>query len=319
MTMRPTGVRTWLAGVRSWVAAFALTTLAVGLLVAVDVDLATARVPCPAGRTDVAGAVSSARSCGGPVEAMERRTPWSRTLIDKDGSALTEHSVEPRWVRRDNGSWVDLDTTLRLVGTTVVPAATLLPVAFSAGGSGPLATLTDGDRHLSMTWTGKALPAPSLNGATATYAQVLPGVDLRVTALAQGFSEVLVVTSAQAAANPALRQLSFHLSASGVNLTPAGDGGVEARDARGATVSPPRGQRCGTARNRRPAVGLAPGQAPLARGSPVTPGAGAATPRIRAMGRNPVRLSGPDRAGSGFPHRPDHPIPGVYRPDLHRL
>ena len=34
------------------------------------------------------------------------------------------------------------------------------------------------------------------------YAEVLPGVDLRLTATTEGYREVLVVKSAEAAANP---------------------------------------------------------------------------------------------------------------------
>jgi len=63
------------------------------------------------------------------------------------------------------------------------------------------------------------LPKPRLSGATATYPEVLPGVDLVVRVDEFGFSEVLVVKTASAAANPALSQISFGLSGNGLSAT----------------------------------------------------------------------------------------------------
>jgi hypothetical protein len=71
----------------------------------------------------------------------------------------------------------------------VAPVASVLPMTFSGGGSAPLARLADGGRELAVSWPA-ALPAPVLSGDTAVYPEVLPGVDLRVTASAIGFSEV---------------------------------------------------------------------------------------------------------------------------------
>jgi hypothetical protein len=62
-----------------------------------------------------------------------------------------------------------------------------------------------------------ALPKPTLSGAVATYASVLPDVDLKVHVDEWGFSETLVVKTADAAANPALSALRFALSGSGLS------------------------------------------------------------------------------------------------------
>ncbi len=62
------------------------------------------------------------------------------------------------------------------------PAVTTSPVALSGGGSGPLAVLATAGRTLTLSWSAGALPTPTLSGSTATYANVLAGVDLIVTA-----------------------------------------------------------------------------------------------------------------------------------------
>jgi hypothetical protein len=85
----------------------------------------------------------------------------------------------------------------------VAPALTATGLTLSGGGDHPLATMTaDAGRSLSVSWP-TVLPVPTLSGATATYVAVLPSVDLVVTADTDGgFSDVLVVRSAAAAADP---------------------------------------------------------------------------------------------------------------------
>ena len=55
-----------------------------------------------------------------------------------------------------------------------------------------------GDAQAGLTWPAD-LPAPQVNGATATYAEVLSGVDLQVTATTRGYTENLLVKNATAA------------------------------------------------------------------------------------------------------------------------
>jgi hypothetical protein len=75
-----------------------------------------------------------------------------------------------------------------------------------------------------------------ITGDTAVYRDVLPDVDLKVTAQALGFSEVLVVRSRTATRNPRLASLTFGLATKGVDVAAESTGGLAARDAKGAAV-----------------------------------------------------------------------------------
>ncbi|WP_157513107.1 LamG-like jellyroll fold domain-containing protein [Lentzea albidocapillata] len=180
-------------------------------------------------------AVEMASRCGRRVEILASRSESEQTFAKPGGGYTTEQSVEPRWARKDDGSWARVDTELRLTGAVVRPVAAVLPVEFSAGGTGPAALLRDGDRELSITWPLGPLPKPVLSGSSATYAEVLPGVDLKLTASPKGFSETLVVKNREAADNENLAKVTFGFAASGVTTHAAG-GGLEAKDASGRVV-----------------------------------------------------------------------------------
>lgn len=81
--------------------------------------------------------------------------------------------------------------------------------------------MTKAGRELALTWP-DALPAPVLSGATATYRDVLPGVDLRMEAQETGYTQLLVVNSAEAAANPKLSELRLKLRAGGGKVSVPG-------------------------------------------------------------------------------------------------
>ncbi|MCZ7420757.1 carboxypeptidase regulatory-like domain-containing protein [Verrucosispora sp. WMMA2121] len=183
---------------------------------------------------DAASARRMVEVCGRRVEILAERTEWSQTFLNADDSRTLEQTIEPTRVRKGK-SWAPVDATLKVSGQGVEPRATVLPMVFSAGGDAPLARLKDGSRELAMSWPGR-LPKPVLEGATAVYRDVLPDVDLRVTAQPLGFSEVLVVKSREAAAHPKLATLRFGLTTKGVTVSPNSSGGLVARDAKGAAV-----------------------------------------------------------------------------------
>ena len=148
-----------------------------------------------------------------PVTAAT--TPASTLTANPDGTfTLTQESVPVR--KQVAGRWLPLDATLqRGSDGSLSPLVTTSALRLSGGGTGPLAVMTDDGASLSLT-APFPLPAPVLSGPTAAYPAVLPGVDLQVSADDQGgFSEVLVVETAAAAASPALRSLAFATETTG--------------------------------------------------------------------------------------------------------
>ncbi|MEU9435868.1 DNRLRE domain-containing protein [Streptomyces sp. NPDC048252] len=102
-------------------------------------------------------------------------------------------------------------TAVRAAVYTVARGGGAVRVADATEGFSELATLTSGGHEITLSWPG-ALPEPTISGSSALYREVLDGVDLMLTAQAGGFSHVLVVHSAEAAADPALTRLSYGLS-----------------------------------------------------------------------------------------------------------
>lgn len=188
---------------------------------------------------DEAHASLKAQATGKPVAVEAATTSTDREVANPDGTFTLTQSLAP--VRKyTGGKWQALDATLvRHADGTVTPAVSTSALTLSGGGSGPLAQMDDHGKSLTLSLPASlgSLPAPTLDGPTATYANVLPAVDLKVTADAQGgFSEVLVVKNARAAANPALAALDFPTRAHGVALSADAAGNIRAKDTTGRTV-----------------------------------------------------------------------------------
>ncbi|MCF6472823.1 LamG domain-containing protein [Nonomuraea sp. MG754425] len=175
----------------------------------------------------------AAQRAGRPVEIESMRSETRQVFVNPDGTYTMESHVRPVRVRKE-GRWVPVDTTLRLrPDGAVEPVATAMDMTFSGGGTTALARLSQGAKALKLGWTG-ALPKPTLSGDTATYAEVMPGVDLQVTADVDGFSHLLVVKSPAAAAGVA--ELAYPLTTEGLSVKKDEAGNLEATDDSGGTT-----------------------------------------------------------------------------------
>src|SRR5580700_7538909 len=169
-------------------------------------------------------ALARARATRRAVPVDQMTTSSSLTTANPDGTFTVSESEQPVRAWRD-GAWVALNPDLRRdAGGRLSPAVTTWELTLSDGGDGPLAVMTVRSEQLALSWPGR-LPRPEVSGATATYRDVLPGVDLVVTVTPQGgFSDVLVVRNAAAAADPRLAHLQLRTARNGprVTLNPAG-------------------------------------------------------------------------------------------------
>jgi hypothetical protein len=239
----------------------------------------------PTEAADDATAIRLAYRHRRPVEVLAERTESSQTFAQPDGTLHLRQFATPRWVSR-GGEWVPVDTTLRFAGGAVVPGATTLDLRFSAGGTGPLLTFARDGHSVSLSWP-RPLPAPRLSGDTATYPDVLPDVDLQVSAGVDAFSQLLVVKTAQAAADPELAVVRYAMATDGVTMRQdAATGFIRAVDAAGQAVFVSDGARMWDS----PAsAGGSPAKKPA--GTTSSDPAPAADPRPEHSETVPVRLS----------------------------
>jgi hypothetical protein len=216
----------------------AASLLAASMLAAGTAPAAQAAVSRPAGRaaagpgttrprtTSATQASARAQATGKPVIASALTTATSVTTARPGGLFTVTSTLQPTRAYRD-GAWRALNPDLRVNSNkTISPAVTTGGLTLSGGGSAPLAVMTSHGRSMSLWWPGR-LPVPTLSAATATYADVLPGVNLAVTVNPQGgLSEVLVIKDAAAAANPALASLRLRTAAPGLRITASPGGNL---------------------------------------------------------------------------------------------
>ncbi|WP_443066227.1 DNRLRE domain-containing protein [Streptomyces sp. NBC_01262] len=161
---------------------------------------------------------------------MSERTADSTTYALPDGTLSTEAYAGPIRVKQD-GAWTDIDTSLSDTGADLTPGAAAADIAVSDGGDKSLASVSKGDTSFGLGWQDK-LPTPTVKDATASY-DLGGGQTLKVTALAQGFSENLVLTQQPDAA----ASYRIPLDLQGLTLSQADSGHLLLKDAGGKLVA----------------------------------------------------------------------------------
>ncbi|MFG3007426.1 LamG-like jellyroll fold domain-containing protein [Streptomyces calvus] len=182
-------------------------------------------------------ALQEAQASGQRVEVAGERTERTTVFANPDGYTFTlEESSVPVRVPAFGG-WQKPDATLETrPNGTVGPKGAAVQMAFSGGGNDdPLARIEDEGRSLALNWPG-TLPAPRLDGSSALYPEVLPDVDLKVTATPESFQHVLVVKTPEAAASEDLKKLTFGFKAENLTVKEGVAGNLSAVDGNGTTV-----------------------------------------------------------------------------------
>lgn len=250
-------------------------------------------------KTPESKASALAAETGERVAVDEATTESSKVFANPDGTFTQEMNAAPVRAKKGDGTWAPIDTTLvRETDGSIRARNTAADLTLSGGGSGDLlVTLKDEGHKLQLGWP-TALPEPRLDGATATYANVLPDVDLKLTALSSGYTSVLVVRTAEAAKNPALATIKMPVSGKGLDITATADGGFVARDGDGSPVfESPAGRMWDSAGDSAATGTTTDGvTTQLARSAPLGEGEPEATGPVPAAGGEPTPSEAP---GSG--------------------
>ncbi|MFG3427623.1 LamG-like jellyroll fold domain-containing protein [Streptomyces californicus] len=183
-------------------------------------------------------ASAQAADSGQRVEVVEERTEYETTFANPDGATFTlEKSIAPVRVGKPGGGWQEPDATLvKRPDGSIGPKAAAVDLTFSPGGKGAgLVTIGEDGQSISLGWPG-ALPEPTLNGERAVYEDVLPHVNLIMTATVEGFRQVLEVETPEAAASPELKSIEYSLDAEGLTIRTGAVGTMEALDGNGRAV-----------------------------------------------------------------------------------
>jgi hypothetical protein len=196
-------------------------------------------------RPDWLSAAVTARSSGKRVEVLAARTESSRSWMLPSGAVESEATGLVRFqdtAATATDGWRDVDTTLVVgAGGALSPVATPGELVLSGGGDGTeLLRYTDAKGRSVRLGSGlpdARLPKPVVDGSTAVYADVLPGVDIRVQARARGFEQLWVIKD-QAGLDAVVQArgagdavaLAGPLTLSKMSASPAKDGSVAFTD-----------------------------------------------------------------------------------------
>lgn len=222
-------VRVFRVSLLAPVLAGALFLSTLGAVVATAEDSAI-----PAGPKSESVAVAAAIAQGTDVVADAETTATEITVAHPDGTATTTFENEPVRMQTGPGAgWTDISTDLvtkTVNGTEVlVPRAVPAEITLSNGGTDQMSTVSDKEGHaIEQSWPFGALPVPTVSGNVATYASVLPDVDLVQVAGKTGVSQVLKIYTPQAANDPRVVDMRVYLDSHNAAVTSDGQGGLKA-------------------------------------------------------------------------------------------
>ncbi|MCX5122905.1 ricin-type beta-trefoil lectin domain protein [Streptomyces sp. NBC_00347] len=182
-------------------------------------------------------ALAQAKSMGKRVAVEGMTTGSSQTFANPGGTLTSDVTSVPERVKQADGTWRAIDTTLRVNDDgTLSPAMVPSELTLSGGGAGSMAMMSTADGKKLAFKSPFTLPRPTLNGNDALYANVLPDVDLRLTATQLGgWSQVLIVRTAEAAANPALKKIRLEVDAPELSTSADAVGNISFKDVQGNT------------------------------------------------------------------------------------
>ncbi|WP_203914523.1 LamG-like jellyroll fold domain-containing protein [Rhizocola hellebori] len=202
----------------------------------------------PSAKPSTTGAIAS-----GFDEGTSRRVGGTKTsdlFRNADGSLTHSVSSQPVNFKAADGSWQPIDATLVRQGDRLRPNASGVQVSFAgsrpkgfagaplaaeAGGSGrsELAVITlPGGQELAYSLQGAAPADPTVAGPTATYAAVMPGMDIELSAFGGGQKETLILHE-----RPAVNSWVFPLRLKGLRAMLDADGSISLLDDAARTVA----------------------------------------------------------------------------------
>ncbi|WP_460068155.1 DNRLRE domain-containing protein [Streptomyces sp. YKOK-I1] len=178
----------------------------------------------------MAAALLMARLQDRKIEVLSERSATSTTYALPSGELQTSTYAGPVRQKVD-GSWKDIDTSLSDTGASLEPDVAAADIAVSDGGDTALVSVDKGSKSFGLGWESK-LPTPTVKDDTASY-DLGDGQTLTVTALAQGFSQNVVLDSAPEGG----LEYRIPLTLGGLELSIADSGHLLLKDADGKLVA----------------------------------------------------------------------------------
>lgn len=191
-------------------------------------------------RPDQISAAVTARATGKPVEVLGQRSETSRQFVLPDGRMYAETSGAPVQFKDPSATttsgWRRVDTRLVKDSSGIHPVAVPGAVSLGTGTTDVVSDIEADGTGARFGLEGVSLPAPTLSGSTATYKDVVAGVDLEVEVRPAGFEVSWLVRDAAGAKALVDKYTSggsvvLPTVVSGVGLEPqAASGGVDLVD-----------------------------------------------------------------------------------------